>query len=204
MIDVELNWLSRPLREDIADYLAAAKQRVGDFYVRHESNDTRGFVPSDYVTICQALRTIEENNLACGTAFCEWGSGLGVVASIAAMLGFDSCGIEIDGELFAESQELARQFEIPVEFIHGSFVPYEAEELIDVAFQENEGELRLTTHPDDAYQQLGQEIADFDLIFAFPWPNDEALTARIFDRFGSDGALLLTYCEKDSVRLRRK
>ena len=204
MIEVELNWPSRPLPEDVAEYLVAARERVSDFYARHEANDTRGFVPSDYVTICHVLRMIEENSLACGTAFCEWGSGLGIVASMAAILGFDSCGIEIDRELFAESQELAQEFEIPVEFINGSFVPYEAEELIDVAFQENEGELRLTTFPDDAYQQLGQQIADFDLIFAFPWPNDEALTARIFDRFGADGALLLTYCEKDSVRLRRK
>ena len=57
---------------------------------------------------------------------------------------------------------------------------------------------------DDAYQQLDAEIADFDLIFAFPWPNDEELTARMFERFGADGALLLTYCEQDSVRLRRK
>ena len=51
---------------------------------------------------------------------------------------------------------------------------------------------------------LGLEVRDFDLIFAYPWPNDEELTASLFERFAAPGALLLTYDETDAVRLRRK
>jgi hypothetical protein len=204
MIDVKLDASPQPLPAAIAAYLAVAQQRVGDFYARHASNDTRGFVPSDYVKIYHALQAIQASNLACGAAFCEWGSGLGIVASLAAMAGFEACGIEIDRELFDESEELADEFKVDVDFVHGSFVPLAAEAMIDLAYQENDGELRLTIAPDSAYDELGQEIADFDVIFAFPWPNDEALTARMFERFAADGALLLTYCETDFVRLRRK
>ena len=69
---------------------------------------------------------------------------------------------------------------------------------------DNDGELSLDTRTDDAYFELGLEVHDFDVVFVFPWPNDEQLMTSLFESFAADGALLLTYNELDGVRLRRK
>ena len=48
------------------------------------------------------------------------------------------------------------------------------------------------------------EIDDFDTIFAYPWPGEQRVIERLFDRFASDGALLMTYNGTDGVRLFRR
>ena len=200
-IDLAKNWSALP--EDVAEFLAEADARVGQFRNKNFCG-FRGFVPSDFVALYHALREITNANLTTGSDFCEWGSGLGVVASLAAMLDLDAVGIEIDRDLFDAANELANDFDIPVEFVNGSFIPQGADSIIDGAYAECDGALSLDAHADDAYDELGLEVRDFDLIFAFPWPNDEELTASLFEQFAAVGALLLTYNETDAVRLRRK
>lgn len=192
-----------PLPSEIASFLAEAENRV-DRFTNKTTFTFRGFVPSDFVSLYHALRSITNSSLTSGNTFCEWGSGLGVVASLAALLGFDSIGIEIDRDLCDAAVELSEEFGIAVEFVNGSFIPRGADRLIDRAYAEHDGALSLVSDADDAYDELGLEIRDFDLVFAYPWPNDEQLTADLFDEFAARGAMLLTYNETDSVRLRRK
>ena len=52
--------------------------------------------------------------------------------------------------------------------------------------------------------ELGLDTSDFDVIFAYPWPDEEGATEKLFDRFARDGALLVTYHGGDDQRLRRK
>jgi hypothetical protein len=200
-IDLGENWSVLP--EDFATFLAKADGRVSQF-LNKTAHCYRGFVPSDFVSLYHALRNIKNKSLITGTGFCEWGSGLGVVASLAAMLGLDAVGIEIDRDLVDAADELASDFDIPVEFVNGSFIPQGADRLIDEAYADSEGALSLDVHADNTYDELGLEVRDFDLVFAYPWPNDEELTASLFERFAADGAMLLTYDETDAVRLRRK
>jgi len=47
-------------------------------------------------------------------------------------------------------------------------------------------------------------INDFDLVFAYPWPNDVELTHQVFDRCAARGALLLAYYDDDAIALYRK
>lgn len=201
--EIDLANTQSALPGDVADFLAEADERVGHFRSKNFCG-FRGFVPSDFVALYHALREITTSNLMTGSDFCEWGSGLGVVASLAAMLGLDAVGIEIDRDLVDGANELANDFDIPVEFVNGSFIPQGADSLIDSAYAECDGALSLDAHADAAYDELGLEVRDFDLIFAYPWPNDEELTASLFERFAAPGALLLTYDEANSVRLRRK
>src|SRR5215470_12496592 len=56
-------------------------------------------------------------------AVCEWGSGFGVVACLAAFLEYDAYGIEVDSTLVRASRRLAADFGLPVEFAQGSFIP---------------------------------------------------------------------------------
>ena len=164
----------------------------------------RGFVPSDYRKLYSVLRLIDGNRLTCGMKFCEWGSGIGVATMVASLVGFESHGIEIDPALVEVAESLSDEHELPVNIACGSFVPEGVDDLIDSAFAENDGSISMVTEAIDAYAELGLEIDEFDIVFCFPWPTDETLTAEIFDRCAATGAVLLTYDEMNGYTLRRK
>lgn len=186
-----------PLPPEVRRLLRAADRRIEQFRF-----DPRlcGFVPSDYAGAYRMLQGLWDSGVARGERFCEWGSGFGVVACLAAAVGFESCGIEIEGDLVAEARRLADDFDLPVEFVQGSFVPRGAESRVCSA-----GEYSwLTTDGDYAYEELGLEPADLDVVFAYPWPDEEAITAQLFDRYAGPGAVLVTFHGGDDFRVRRK
>ncbi|MGD9636969.1 MAG: hypothetical protein AB7U97_27055, partial [Pirellulales bacterium] len=138
--------------------------------------------------------------LAAGGRFLEWGSGIGIVACLAAELGFDSIGIEIEEPLVQIAESIASDHDIDVEFACGSYVPHGAEPFIDTA-----GEVTwLRTDRPDSYADLDLEPEDFDLIYAYPWPGEEQVIFDLFERCASVGALLLTFHSQDGLRLQRK
>jgi hypothetical protein len=203
-LDIEISTNGSVLPDDVGAFLLEADSRVSQFVTNSPIRLT-GFVPSDFVTVYHALRAITEANLAPGTSFCEWGSGFGVVASLAAMLGFKVCGIEIERGLVDASRRLADDFGLPVEFVHGSFVPPGAEAYAEEAYAETNAEIFwLVTDADDAYDELGLDADDFDVVFAYPWPGEESLIASLFEKYAAEEALLLVYDQFNSVRLRRK
>ena len=42
------------------------------------------------------------------------------------------------------------------------------------------------------YDELGLELVDFDLVYAFPWPGEEDWLRELVKRHARPGALLLT------------
>jgi len=121
------------------------------------------------------------------------------------MLEFKACGIEIERGLVDASRRLADDFGLPVEFVHGSFVPSGAEACAEKAYADNNAEFfLLATDADDAYDELRLDPADFDVVFAYPWPGEECLIASLFEKYAAEEALLLMYNQFNSVRLRRK
>ncbi len=188
---------------EIREFLSEAQRQVGVF-VRGRPTPIRGFESSCFESAYRALYEISDRRLSPGNTFCEWGSGFGVIASLAAMLGFRAYGIELDSELCDASRNLAEQFGIPVKFVTGSFIPEGSDKIIDRAYENFEGDLMMDPHSDNTYFELGMDVCDFDLIFAYPWPKDTRLTATLFDRFSSTDALLLTYNGRESMRLQRK
>jgi hypothetical protein len=158
------------------------------------------FVPCDYEAAFAVLRALSEGSLARGVRFCEWGSGFGVVASLAAMLGFDACGIEIERALVDEARRLAEDFELPVEFVQGSFVPRGAEDRVHAGGTYS----WMTTEGDYSYDDLDLDVSDLDVVFAYPWPDEEAVVCDLFDRYAGVGAILATYHGGGEFRLKRK
>ena len=195
LAEVDLVVGREPVPGEVRAFLRDADRRA-----RRLRRDARlpAFVPCDYERAYRVLRAVAEAELEPGS-FCEWGSGLGVVACLAAMLDFEACGIEVEAELVGEACALADEFELPVEFVHGSFLPEGAE----VGAQAG-GFCWLATDEPAAHAQLGLDPDDFDVTFAYPWPDEEAITASVFDRYGRRGALLVTYHGSEDFRVRRK
>ena len=187
----------------ISEFLREAELSVEQHRIDTATN-YRGFVPSDYRLIYHCLSDIYDSSLLTGDRFCEWGSGVGVVASLAAFVGFESCGIEYNVDLFEVANQLKSKYEIPVDLVCGSYVPSGIESLIDEEFAKQEGELSLYPEADHAYEELGYDVDEFDLVFCFPWPTDIELTMRMFEQYAATGAMLLIYFATESVGLFRK
>ena len=131
---------------------------------------------------------------------CRSETALGARSLPLCDLDFDACGIEIECDLVDAAQELADEHELPVEFVCGSFIPVGGEDVAD-----HVGDFAwLRTDAPSAYDELGLDPQDFDVIFAYPWPGEEDTVIELFDRYAAVGALLVTYQGRDDVHVRRK
>jgi hypothetical protein len=170
------------------------------FFERHGKDAVPGFVPGDFERIYRALESVAESDLAPGDTFCEWGSGFGVVTLLAARLDFNACGIEIHESLVDESRALAERFDLDVEFACGNFVPPGGEGATDVPMEFS----WLLAGGPCGHDLLGVDPAEFDVVFAYPWPGEERVIEDLFERYAGEGALLLTFHGHEDLRLRRK
>ncbi len=183
----------------VADLLSDAQLRLQHYDAEFQAS-IPAFVPSDFEQVYRALAWINDAQLAAGRRFLEWGSGIGVVACLAAEVGFDSIGIEIESPLVEIAESIAAAHDIDVEFACGSYVPHGAEPLVDTI-----GEVTwLRTDGPDSYADLDLEPEDFDLVYAYPWPGEEQVIFDLFESCASVGALLLTFHSQDGLRLQRK
>ncbi len=183
----------------VARFIKEAEARILSF-LRARPGLGDGFVCSDYATVHSALSYVAQEELATGPVFCEWGSGIGGVTSLASMLGFEAYGIEIQADLVEAARELAGDFDLDVLFAHGSFVPPGGEPLADSVEYP-----WWDTGAASAYEELELAPETCDLFFAYPWPGEEQVISQLFDRYAAVGALLLTYHGGvEDIRLRRK
>jgi hypothetical protein len=196
-VDLRLRVGETVIPSDVRSLLREAERRIEHF---QRTAHVPGFVPSDYEGAYGVLRALAESDLAPGSLFCEWGSGFGVVACLAALVGFDACGIEIEGELVDAARRLAADFSLPVEFIHGSFIPRGGEAGLAIG----DGFGWLTTDSDGIPEALGLAPDDPAVVFAYPWPDEERALAGLFERYAARGAVLVTHHEGGTFRLRRK
>ncbi len=197
LTDVWLSSGDESVPADVRTFLAEADRRIEAF---QRAGQVPGFVPSDFTRAYYVLRGVAGTCVAPGSLFCEWGSGFGVITCLAAMLDFDAIGIEIDDALVDAAQQLAEDFEVPVEYICGSFLPVGCK----VESKVRDGFAWLATDERRPSQERELEPGDFDVIFAYPWPDEENATAAIFERYAARGAILITYHGGDEFRVRRK
>lgn len=200
LIDVELGDVETAIPDRVARLVEEGERRLEAFIEGRLDDPIVGFVPCDFLAVYGVLAAIAQRHLSTGGLFCEWGSGFGVVAMLAAELEFDACGIEIECDLVDAAQELADANDLPVEFVCGSFIPVGGEDVAD-----HVGEFAwLRTDAPCAYDELGLDPNDFDVIFAYPWPGEEQAVYDLFERYASAGALLVTFQGVESVRVMRR
>jgi len=184
----------------VAAFIADADARILRFYEEGWRDPIVSFVPSDYLVCWRVIDALVKQRLAHGKAFCEWGSGFGVVAGLAALSGFQACGIEIEPRLIEAARRLARDHRLQIEYARGNFVPTDAQ---DYAQTENEFSW-LAEGGADGHTELCLDPDDFDVIFAYPWPGEEGAIDRLFHHVAAPGALLVTFHGKEGVHVQRK
>lgn len=187
------------LPPSVRAYVDAATARTEEHFAA-VADSRHGYVASDPTAVHDTLAAIAALGLARGESFCEWGSGSGMVAGIAAMLGFRSAGIEVQPDLVALSVELAEEFSLEVEYAVGTFVPDPA--LLPAALDRVE-------HPwwnvdaADGHAELGLDPAEVDVVFAYPWPGERPIFEGLFRDVASEGALLVTHSDGEGTRVVR-
>ncbi|MHC4375199.1 MAG: hypothetical protein ACYS26_01240 [Planctomycetota bacterium] len=154
------------------------------------------FIQADLRLAREALIEARDAAGGLGLRFVELGSGVGSIAILADLLGFDSHGIEVDRELFETSLALAEEFDSKVELVEGSFVPPEFMDSVE----HFDDEFPTPIDGADAFAELGLQLEDFDLIYLYPWPGEEEWYAELLERFAGAQAKQLTYSHKDGFR----
>ena len=154
-----------------------------------------GYVSADYRTVYKSLARLQGSV----STVLEWGSGLGIVTIMASRMGFEAYGIEAEPDLVEYSESLAQVYGRHARFSQGSFIPDEFE------WNPSDGDdaYRTIIAAASAYDALDMEIRDFDLIYAYPWPNEHTLYHNIMREFGRQDALLLCYDARKGIEMVR-
>jgi hypothetical protein len=197
LVDLNVPIIKTKVPRDVRVFLREANRRIERFQV---SGCVPAFVPSDFERAYRLLHLLASTDLAAGCVFCEWGSGFGVITCLAALLGFDACGIEIEVELVEAAQQLADDFGLSVDFIQGSFIPKADESYVNAG-----GTFSwLATDGGDADYEQGIAADELNVVYAYPWPDEERVTGDLFERNTTVGTILVTYHGGDEFRLRRR
>lgn len=168
------------------DALCAEGQAIWEHFDRVvRERSFHPFVASDPEVVRTALLRLR----APGRTFLEWGSATGTITIMADLMGFDACGIELDGSLVQTARELAARHRSAARFVVGSFLP------MGYQHRTRDGDLRMGTieHGESGYLALGRPLEEFDIVFGYPWGGEEPLMKDVMQRSGRPDALLLLY-----------
>nr|WP_255712825.1 hypothetical protein [Rhodopirellula sp. JC740] len=185
---------------DGAEHLIDTVNEAIEAFMLADQEVIENFVTCDFHLLDQAMTWIQQNHLLAGNRFCELGAGFAAGAMLASLRGMESVGIEIEPNLVSAAQDVADELHNDAQIYCGSIVPRDVEELAEISLEVR----NVTTDEDDVYDEIGLELDDFDLFFAFPWPGEQGFFETLVDARGSVGALLLTYRGRDGMHLLRK
>ena len=196
--------------DHVARLIATCSRGWERFFADHDDEAPR-FVPSVPERVWAVLAEVTTRQLPPTRIFCEWGSGFGTATCLAAVLGYEAYGLEIDAELVRRSRAIARRLGIPVTMLCTSFLPagYAASAGGDgAALVTPEA---VNAHHDTAearaplrYDGMESAIADIGVFFAYPWPEERVLMRQLFEAVARVGALLVVYHTDTDIRVLRK
>ncbi|MGH7294263.1 MAG: class I SAM-dependent methyltransferase [Polyangiaceae bacterium] len=156
----------------------------------------QGFIPAVYPDVYLALKRLKEG----ASTFLEWGSGIGTVAIMADMLGYESYGIEIHPQLVERAEALAARFGSRAQFACGTFIP---EDYRPRAQADDDDVAHTELGGTPGYEEIGLSLDDFDVVYGYPWPGEEAFFEDVFDQLGRPDAALVCYHSLDHVQVHR-
>lgn len=156
--------------------LEASAGPLGDWQAEHDQN---AFVPADYVLLFDAFTALRPRMTSRPPRFVEWGSGFGIATLLAASLGWKARGIECQSVLVRESRQLNQAFGLDAVFHEGSFFPTDS----------------------NAVKKLSAYCREAEMIYVYPWPDQEVEIFDLFHRVTRPGTWLVTYYGVEDVRV---
>jgi hypothetical protein len=169
----------------------------GTIWDENESHeDFKMFVAADYRLVYRTLLRYRDRI----NTFLEWGAGTGVTTIMASLLGLDAYGIEIEPGLITRARELNEKYQSKAVFVEGSFIP----DSYDWNAVHADEHFRSRIDGPSGYDELDLELRDFDLIYAYPWPDEESLFHDIMRQCAAKNSLLLTYHVREGMKLTRR
>ncbi len=153
------------------------------------------YVAADFRQVYQTLKQLKDR---CWT-FLEWGSGLGVATIMADRMGMRAYGIEISARLLQTSREIATQFGSNAQFIEGSFIPDDYQWDPEIG----DSEFRTPLGGHTAYRSLDVALSDFDIIYAYPWPEETELFIDMMRQCGKKHGYFVTYHATEGIKVSR-
>ena len=140
-----------------------------------------------------------------GNTFLEWGSGFGVATCLAATMGYEATGIEIETELIEHSRKLATDLGVEATFLETSYIPEGLESFDGVGGSELFTTGVLTEQQASfVYDGMDCEIEDVDVFFVYPWPTDQEFMMSLFDAVAGEGAILVFFYDAGEVTAFRR
>jgi hypothetical protein len=193
VVDLITESLEPDLQRRLRDVQEDGKRIWAQFEADFRRDNWHPFFPADYDQVLESLLPLRQP----GLRFLEWGSATGVIAIMADILGFESCGIEIDANLVVAARALAARHDSGARFATGSFMPAGYEWISP------EGDPRLGTIGDGepGYAELGLELDAFDIVFVYPWPGEEPIVQDIMRKRGRPGARLMLNAGRQGIRI---
>jgi hypothetical protein len=211
--EIELSLPTPPYSapEAVAQWTAESDRRIDEFFHSERNRKLPKYLPSDPELLHAVLQSITEDDLPLGRVFCEWGSGFGVGTGIAALLGYEAWGIELEDELVGIAEKLADDMGVDANFLATSYLPegYESAEGVG-------GEILIRdavfSHPDDTagrvgeigYEGMDRELSEVDVFYVYPWPYQQEFMHQLFDALAVEGAILITYLGSGEISVWRK
>jgi hypothetical protein len=164
------------------------------------------FVPSVPEIVYAALQEVTKQNLPPNRVFCEWGSGFATATCMAALLGYQAYGIEIEAELVSLSRAIARRLRLPVEIICTSIFPqgYGLHAGVGGTALVQPGSVNHHNRRARRYHGMDIDIADIGLFFVYPWPEERELMQELFDAVAAAEAILIAYYTDKKICVFRK
>jgi hypothetical protein len=157
------------------------------------------FVAADYHVVLETLARVRATfaDRSRRPTMIELGSGNGVIAIMADLLGFDAVGIELDGSLVAIARELAQRYDSSARFAVGSFIPS------GYTWRSESGDARMGTigSGPSAYRELGRALDDFDVVYAYPWEGEAPIIRDLARRYANPHATLVLMDAVDGVNV---
>jgi hypothetical protein len=183
-------------RADAETLIKTANERIEDFIEAGKGHRIPRFIPSEFDLVFDALCELRPRFGRHRATFLEWGSGFGVVTGLAALLGFTCYGIEREKPLVQASRDLIADFDLPVTFAAGDYIP----DCYGVVYDDDSHAVEVlppdhpVAHPSGpAYEALKMFPGDADVIFVYPWPSEHEFVKALFEQAAKPDAILLLY-----------
>lgn len=207
--EITLQLSDRELPRGIQRIIEASDDRIDALFSSGGNKRVPKYIPSDPVLLYRALEFLTQRDLPLGRVFCEWGCGFGAGVCIAAALGYDAHGLEIDPALVAAGRELVSELELAAQIHETSYLPegFESYSGIGGEYLISDDQLFSTeanAHGDATYPGMKHEIAEIDVFFVYPWPMEQEFMQELFDAVAVEGAILISYHKADEICAYRK